>query len=423
MAGVAVAEKQSLEAALLLRGSWLITDYRPHEALEMVNQSMSLLRQATRVDQGPEVQAELALAYVQRGFFLARIGQFVASMDSIQEGFSNYQAQNHRLGMAYALLTRGKAEGTWGRPGKEAESLTEALRLLESMSQHRYWFVLHILGIAYLWQGRYQEAQSLLDAVITHFAAFHPPATILAYVWRNRGDLALAMGDLVEADEYFAKSALRFGRAGIGSERQFLVANSGVSARLQGRLEEAEQLFTQSLSTARQVAFQGRIAIALHHLAQLRHDQSRYTEEMALLDEALQIARSIDVRFATALALCQLGHCATALKQPQATRYYAEALQIAVAEEIPRVAVDVVRGVAQWMIEQGNNDGNNDRAVALLRFVQAHPASDFETKRKATQLLVKMEVSVEGGEQVQRLTLQEIAANLLNDYLSADGAR
>jgi DNA-binding NarL/FixJ family response regulator len=119
------------------------------------------------------------------------------------------------------------------------------------------------------------------------------------------------------------------------------------------------------------------------------------------------------------LVLCQLGHAATALKQPEVLGYYAEALQIATAEQIDRIAVEVLTGVAQQMIQ----NHNHDLAVALLSLVQNHTASEFETKRKAHGLLIELEAQlpahqvVEGRQRGQALALQDIVSNLFNGYL------
>jgi tetratricopeptide (TPR) repeat protein len=388
------------------------------ESLRLLNQSLRLLRQSA-----PEPDLEVALAFVQRGQQLGRSGQSAEGVESIKEGLAIFQAQNHVLGMVYALQLQGEVEAGWGRLGKAAESQAEALRLLEGRSSHDYWLIAHIahmLAVTWLMQGRYQQAEVLFHRVIDHYATFHPPPAILAFARRNLGDLAIAMGNFEAGEEYFAKAASHFARLEMTWNLHIpMVANAGVMARLRGDLDEAERLLTQSLSTARQVGLQQRIAINLHNLARLRHDQGRYPEEIELLDEALQIARRIDSRFATALVLCQLGHAATAFKQPEVLGYYAEALQIATAEQIDRVVVEVLTGVAQLMIQKHNHD----LAVALLSLVQNHTASEFETKRKAHRLLLEVETQlpvhqfVEGQRRGQALALQDIVSNLFDGYL------
>jgi DNA-binding CsgD family transcriptional regulator len=84
-----------------------------------------------------------------------------------------------------------------------------------------------------------------------------------------------------------------------------------------------------------------------------------------------------------------------------------------------RVALEVLTGVAQQMIQ----NGNCDLAVALLSLVQKHTASEFETKWKAHRLLVELEAQlpmhqlVEGRQQGEALALQELVSNLSHDYL------
>lgn len=408
-------EKDSLAASLLLRRSLLMGHNQHAKALKVLNESLSLLRQSV-----PEDQWEIALALVQRGITLARLGQNTEGVKSIEVGRAILQAQNHLLGVGYALAMQGTAELGWGRLGRAAESQAEAAKLLEGERGHQYWRVVHYLSNVYMLQGRYQQAEAHLNRVIDHYAKLHPPFSLLAFAWRNRGDLAVAMGNLDKAGFYFTEAKAHFERMGVGWNIEIpLVASAGVIARLQGDLEEAEHLLTKNLSTARQVGSLQRIANNLHNLARLRHDQGRYQEEKALLDEALQIARQADFRFATALVLCQLGHTALALHQPDVKRHYAEALRITTAEEIDRITLEVLTGVAQQLIQ----DHNGDFAVALLTFVQGHPASEFETKRKAHRLLVELETQLpvhqlaQDRQKGQMYTLQGIVSSLLLNYL------
>jgi len=141
------------------------------------------------------------------------------------------------------------------------------------------------------------------------------------------------------------------------------------------------------VTTARQIDFEQRIAINLHNLSRLRCEQGRYQEAKEILDEALHIARRIDYRFAVALVLCQLGHAAAALNEPEASAYFTEALQIAQEEQIDRVAVETVRGMA----EQVAAAGELERSIELLALVAEHSASDWETKQKARQRLSELE--------------------------------
>ena len=115
------------------------------------------------------------------------------------------------------------------------------------------------------------------------------------------------MGNFVEAYEYFVEATALFVRMGITWHVEIpLVASLGVTARLQGDLDQAERLLTQYLSTARQVGYQRRIAIKLHDLARLRHDSGHYPRHYA--EERASPAYAISAH-SEALPIARVGVC------------------------------------------------------------------------------------------------------------------
>jgi predicted ATPase/predicted negative regulator of RcsB-dependent stress response len=400
-------EVEALTASFLLRRSYFWRwDLLP-EAAETLSQSLTTLR---RVD--PDNHRDIAANLIWLGITIASLGRNDEGALLIDEGISLFHSHDHRAGRAWGLNYRGMLEAGRGRLVAARGFLEQSMALLGLCKNWRWRAIAraNLADIALL-QGDFQQARNLYEQSLAEEGDIRPE------LMKCLGESYTALGELDRAEACFAQAEMLFARAGVpyGMSLAYVVT-PGVVALLRGDVAEAERLLVGSLSTARQVGFEQRIATNLHNLARLRHHQQRYDEAMPLLDEALAISRQIDFRFATALILCQLGHTATALHRPEAPTYYTDALQIALDDQTDRVSTDVIRGIAQRLA----TDGRLEEAVSLLALVVDHPASDYETRQKAQALLSELAAELPSDRftlamhQGRREDLHDLAARLLH---------
>jgi predicted ATPase/DNA-binding SARP family transcriptional activator len=346
-----------------------------------LEKSVALLRRAS-----PPDPLDLALALVSLGHQYASQGYNSKGEHVLEEGLALFRKYRNPLGIGATLRDWGMLEMGWGRLHLAQQRLEESVRLLESCDQPGSMQSTFLSGVSLLMRGHYRRAEALIQRALRFFVE-HGEKNLAGHALRNLGDLYTATGDFGQAEQAFARANTYFDSVGRQWEVTLTICLSpAVLARLQDD-PNAERLLIDAVATARQIGFQQRIATSLHHLSRLRHDQRDYEGALALLDEALYLARQIDFRYATALVLTQQGHSYLALNQiDSASQSFAEALQISREEGIDRVAVDALSGVADLVAQAGDSE----QAVLLLQLAHAHPASEYETRQRAEARLLKI---------------------------------
>lgn len=244
----------------------------------------------------------------------------------------------------------------------------------------------------YLQQGRFEEAQRLLeqaremgdDPFMRDFPSMGGPG-IVDY---ELSQTTVALGALDAAMLHFQ----RVREISEAEGRPWAIAHSpmytpGTILRLQGKMQAARRQIENDVAIVRSVGFKQRIVARLDELARLEYDEGSYAASEAALNEALDIAEAIDSRLARALTLCQMGHTAAVQGKPEATGYYCRALDIAAEQGMNGILTDVLRGAAQLRADAGDVT----QAVEWLALVAGHPNAEWETKQKALKALTEWE--------------------------------
>ncbi|HMN28003.1 MAG TPA: tetratricopeptide repeat protein, partial [Caldilineaceae bacterium] len=376
------AEQTGLLGSLLLRMAMADPAFRVQERYTTLSEAVRRLEQAS-----PRDDLDLALAYGEFAMANATLGHNQAAATLLEKALVLVQSAGNALGEGYTLLKLGLLKGGWGRLQEGTEHLETAIRRLEGVDSDVVMHCTHILGATWMTRGFYQRAEALLQQALT-YAVTNLRNLRAGYIRRELAQLKTLTGNFPEALHYFQEALARLEPLNLRAEVTVgaSLLSPGVLARLRGE-PDAEQQLVDAVATARQLGFQQRFATALHHLSRLRHEQRNYQGALALLDEALTIARQIDFRYATSLILGQQGHSWTALGQTdKARRCYAEALQIARDEGIDRIVLDALCGVATLLEQAGNGEG----ATSFLALAHDHPASEYETRRRAEERLNRM---------------------------------
>ncbi|HRJ41641.1 MAG TPA: BTAD domain-containing putative transcriptional regulator, partial [Caldilineaceae bacterium] len=375
------AADAGLLGSLLLRLGKCIHRDREEVGLAVEREAVALLRRAA-----PAAPLDLAQALTALGMSHASLGHNPEATELATEALALLREIGNEVGVGATLRDIGYVAIGWGRPREAQRYIEESVHVLEGREHKSYVQSTYGLGLTLLMRGHYRRARALLRRALPYFVE-QGENGMAGYTDRSLAELYTATGDFASARHHFSETFARFEPVGIGYEvTNSMYLSPAALARLADEAD-AEAKLLDALATARRVGYGQPIATSLHHLARLRHDQRDYEGALALLDEALSVARKIDFRYATALVLTAQGHSLLALKQTNTARAaYAEALEIADAEGIDRIVCDGLTGIAQL----AQLRGDSQLALSLLHFVHIHEASEWETKRRAERLMADL---------------------------------
>jgi tetratricopeptide (TPR) repeat protein len=165
------------------------------------------------------------------------------------------------------------------------------------------------------------------------------------------GRIALLTGDYVRADELHERARRLAIEQSNKSAEEYAEVGLGLSARRQGRLDEAERHFARWLSWLRQVGGTSGIAFITAQLGYIAEQRGDYATAEQLHEKALTAARSTQDERAVALALEGLAGAKAgtgAHHEAVVLLAEAEALREAVGAPLPageRFDVDRIREV------------------------------------------------------------------------------
>ncbi len=200
-----------------------------------------------------------------------------------------------------------------------------------------------------------------------------------ASVFNTLGGFAYWRGEWAAALEHYEHARDRAGRAGDLVMQAFCAANIGEIALDQGRVDDAEELFTDALRVWRAASYRSAAAFAVLNLARVAYGSGRYDEGLRLLEESLvesrEVGAQVDAHETSArIAECLLlsGDVAGALKIADETLAEASAVG-GVAAEVP--LLHRIRGAAYLQL-----DAESSAAQALEQSVAAGRArkADYE---------------------------------------------
>lgn len=148
--------------------------------------------------------------------------------------------------------------------------------------------------------GRYAQAEQALQEALDIYVAIygnevHPR---VAAAYNNLGRVLILQGKYSEATVLAAKARNMAGDLFGKDDPRYAIAtgNLGDLQRRAGNLDEADELLSLNLGLRRSILGESHRSVGngLALLAQLRLDQGRYTEALALCDEALALFQRID---------------------------------------------------------------------------------------------------------------------------------
>ncbi|HSJ24949.1 MAG TPA: protein kinase [Longimicrobiales bacterium] len=286
----------------------------------------------------------------------------------------------HRLGeleSAESLLRRGLADA------RDADEDGEV------------WFALHWLGAVRLGMGDYQEGERLQQEALA-FAERSGDRHSIGWSMAYLGNVKWARGHFAEATQLFTRSLQLLEEERDLNGMWVCLNNLGVLAASRQRYEEAQRRFREALALQPELKNPRLDAQALHNLGAAARELGDFAHARQWLQEALDIARGTGYRSIEGMTLVGLAELAI-LEGDEAAALAAvhRTLSTAAAAHNDPLALEALLTVARLRLRQGDRRG----AAELASGIGAHPGSDGDVRRRASELLSEIDGGkVEDGE-------------------------
>ncbi|PJF38771.1 MAG: hypothetical protein CUN55_16320, partial [Phototrophicales bacterium] len=244
-------------------------------------------------------------------------------------------------------------------------------------------FALNVLGIAYIYIGRIEDAIATLQSCAELYGTLNmPQEQVKPYV--NLSSALVRIGRYDQAVEII-KAGLEAARMVEDINGQsHLLTNLGVCYQLQDNLEEAAACYQEALPLCRTIGNRPVEAICLSNLGEVMLSQDNYKAAIEYANAAKVILSDIHDQRNLLESLNVLAIAHVRLKQyPIAKSYIIEALQTA-------LKVNVSPSLMLALLPLGlyyQALGNNDEAFRILSFVGEHPATEVFVRKSAQKFL------------------------------------
>jgi predicted ATPase/Flp pilus assembly protein TadD len=373
-------DQSSIMGYLMAGRGWLCARRGTvEEGRASMEAGIRLIRQSSPIDRHKE-----AMAVHWLGYTIMLQGKFDEASRVMQESLELSTATGDRWGMAGSLRLLGTVAQFAGRFKQAEEYLERALEIGREIGQGRIESkAVMNLGVIATWSGDYPRAQALLEEAVEISRDLNDLISLTDEL-RELGRLHLALGEYNRAVEIMQETLAIcdvIGRVDRGGVLSYLA--TALSAL--GNDQEAERLYQESLAASGITGHKPEIAAAKSGLGLLALGRGQYGAAEEHLKQALAIWEQIEHEPETASVLRHLGHLSLARqrsRRSQAWEYYRRALELAHKHSLAPIALDVMAGVAQLLVMEGDTQ----RAASLLALAAGHPASAYQTKAEAERL-------------------------------------
>jgi len=423
----AVKHRREIEFEAYCEGLFLIHNMQSwfHEGEAVFRLAAANLRQTSGTGATSDQKSRQMLGKVlaRQGVFCASLGRYDDARAILQEGLAIFEDPDIRRSSPLSLTYLGAIAWALADYNRARELCRESLAITRKLADRwKEALVYEYLGMIAISLADYREARTLAQRCLTIFREFGYRSGIafslnmLGIAVRNLGEyhqakqicqeslaisqeigdrweealslqylgmIAISLGEYVEAKKLAQKSASIYQEFDYRSGIAFSLNLVGIAARYLDEYAEARQVHTQVLQMCREMDYLLGVALASYYLGRTAHLQGDLAEAERYLTESLTIAKKLAYQRGVTQSLNILGNVAFAQgKYQQAKRYLVEALEMTQEMHAAPMTLDVLTGLAQLLAEEGENE----RAVALLALPLRHAASKQETKEKASRL-------------------------------------
>lgn len=293
-------------------------------------------------------------------------------------------AEQEAIQLIVRLMTRrGKFLYVLNKLSAAKDCLDHALSLASQLDLiEQKMLAVQSLGVVLYLQGRFAEAKERLTQAL-ELATEHHNRHRQAYVYMTLGALEQALGNLERAQNQHQLSLAIYQELGY----QWGIANAlkflGISAYHLNDYERAKSFFDRSLEISQTLNTTIGIAVIYNWLGKVSEALGNPPKALQLHQQSLKLAQESHVYLTQAQALQSLGRTFTILEQHQrGYNYLHQALTIAIKTEATPLILDIL---ADWTnLLEGS--GLQQESSALVGAILEHPASNWETQKKAKQV-------------------------------------
>ncbi|HEY3228282.1 MAG TPA: tetratricopeptide repeat protein, partial [Roseiflexaceae bacterium] len=340
------------------------------------------------VEESAQCQGLAAWALTMQSWFFSRLGQFENQVRSLERS----RAAVHQYGTPYEIALHCHFYASSRADPEEAHVLNEqALAILREIGAT--WdvaYVIRNMGEFAFALGQTLEAKRHYEEALALWrASGELQGTSVALL--NLGRVAYTLGDYDEGRRLLQESLAIAQAAGSKLRTAECLEVLGEIAYAQGQFAEAEARFRQELAILRDRGYREPLSWSLSRLGAAVLAQDRLGEAATLLAEALTIAERCGDPRGIARAHNQLGYLA--LKQgalDTARRHWRTAVEMAWRVQDRSqllVILDALMGLATLLAEENNVE----RAVEVLALVRGAARIDRHTQTQAERSLAELE--------------------------------
>jgi predicted ATPase/DNA-binding SARP family transcriptional activator len=262
-------------------------------------------------------------------------GDPVVLMQRIERAIELFTSQGDRWGLAAALSTRAHLNIVHADLHAMLRDGHRSLELFDELGDD--WGRLqatYSLIVAAEISGDYPTAVRYLEDAVRR-AEDLGLWTEVSFRTAGLGRIAYLTGDYARADELHERARRLAIEQSNKSAEEYAEVGLGLTARLQGRLDDAEAHFTKWLDWLHQIGGTPGIAFILTQLGFIAEQRGDFTRAQALHQRAYEAALTVGDERAIALALEGLAGATEDPDQAQALLTQAEALRAKVGAPLP----------------------------------------------------------------------------------------
>jgi predicted ATPase len=338
----------------------------------------------------PSAQEEHLLGYLLAcwGWFQHRVGDDLSAIRTLSQSIDVFRSLGDEERLAFALANLADAARTSGDLEQAARWLDESLTLYRRL-EHPFGMarVLNVLGIVASIEGEHAAARERFEESLRLHREIGDPFG-MALALNNLGIVLDESGELEAARNLYLECLKIREELGDTYGMAAVLGNLGIIADSQGKLKEAQDYFEHCLRIAREFNYRSMIAGLLNNLGALDIKRGAYTMAERRFQESLEISSGIGDRRRMALTLNRLGRAQLeGDRLAQAEASFQQALRLARDVQAMPVLLESLIGLAAILLREGEAE----RALAWLIWVQRHPAGTRDTVQNVTQLKEEVE--------------------------------
>ena len=335
-------------------------------------------------------------AYIQMcvGFFHQRLGQFLLARQNLQASLARYQSLGDRLNCAHCLYYLGGNASDTGDLRGAQEQLRQAQSIYEALGEtRRLGNTLAKLGSVFELMGRFSEAEEALERSLSIKRSFGIPMAI-SISMNNLALLLWRVGKYERAENLFQES-LAISRQ--LENRDSIAVDSGNLARLYislGRYRQAGDLLGEALAIEETVGNQRQKAVILNNLGHLAHLQGDEAAAFRHLQAGMDINRRVQNWRELAFSNLYLGKVYLGRRDLQtAQACLRQSLLSARSLGLTPLALESLLQIARLRAAEEEPE----RALALARWLQGHPAAWYSTRQAAAGLQADLQALLDSS--------------------------